>query len=76
MRNDAQLFSSGSGVQADILAITLQAIGSGVAIAVFTWIVMHVFRAYGEGQIKSGEAIWAALKATVVLLFVLLVIFV
>ncbi|THT98402.1 DUF3262 family protein [Lampropedia puyangensis] len=75
MQHDAQSFSNASGIQADVLALTLQTIGAGVAILVFAWIVLHILSAYQEERIKSAEAFWNAIKATLVLMFVLLVIF-
>ncbi|RMX08141.1 DUF3262 family protein [Corticibacter populi] len=70
------LFSDGSGVDASVLAVTLQSIGSVVAIMVFAWIVGRVLQAYQSEQLKAGEAIWQCVKAVVVLMFVLTAIFV
>jgi integrating conjugative element protein (TIGR03758 family) len=61
-------FQAGSGVTPGTL---LTAIASVVLVLVFvwvTWVTVGSFRAWQDGQVGLFELVWAALRASIVLL--------
>jgi integrating conjugative element protein (TIGR03758 family) len=61
-------FQAGSGVPPETL---LTAIASVVLVLVFVWVMwvtVGSFRAWQDGQVGLFELVWAALRASIVLL--------
>jgi len=61
-------FQAGSGVTPGVLLVT---IASVVLVLVFVWVIwvtLGSFRAWQDGQVSLFDLIWAALRASIVLL--------
>ena len=61
-------FQAGSGVTPSTL---LTAIASVVLVLVFVWVMwvtVGFFRAWQDGQVEMFDLVWAALRASIVLL--------
>ena len=70
-----QGFTVGSGVAPESLRVSILLIASGVTLTVCAWLILQLFKAYKDEQIGITEAIWGALKVTIVLGFLFSTIF-
>ena len=70
-----QGFTVGSGVDPATLRLNILLIASGVTLTICAWMILQLFKSYKDDQISISEAIWGALKVTIVLCFLLTTIF-
>ena len=64
-------FTVGSGATTEALRLNLLLIASGITLLICAWLILQLFKAYKDGQISTSDAIWGALKVTLVLCFLL-----
>lgn len=67
-------FLAGAGVTADSMKLTLQLISSGVIFMVFAWIILQIHLAYKNERVVMADAIWSAIKATVLMGFLFVIV--
>ena len=61
-------FRAGSGVTSDTLLIAIASVVLVLAFIWVIWVTLGSFRAWQDGQIGLFELVWAALRASIVLL--------
>lgn len=62
------VFQAGSGVTPGVLLVTIASVVLVLAFVWVTWVTLGSFRGWQRGQVTLFDLIWAAVRASIVLL--------